>query len=944
MNDDIYNELFINAPAGYIVCGIGGEIIDANLVARGMLLPDGDFPPGARLVDYMASEYHGPLADFLRGFASDEALSNCVVSPGQAGSGKRYIRINGRMVSGGGFPGNGDRLLLMLADVTREMQEIRALRISEEKYWAMMNFGSDAIIMFDYDGIISEANLKALALFGYARKGFLGTHLDALYPPELYPQYKKIFDDIMLRGTASVSDIDIATMGGGRIPVDITGSVVEYGGKSLIQMIFRDISEKKKAEQALRESEERYRKLVELAPDGIGIHVDGKLEFMNETGLNLAGFDTPEAAKGFEVINLIHPDDREKVLERMKRILISGEKLAPVRERVLNVKGREYYAESNSVVFDYQGRKAMMVYTRDITDKMTADEALRYSEETTRALLNATTDRIALLDTSWNILAVNNASIIAGGVSAEELIGKNILEILPKELVESRRVKLAEAVATGKPLTITDIERDHVTVSSVYPIVNDRGKVERIAIYARDITEQVNAEKALRYSEETNRALLNATTDRIILVDPAGCILTLNNALAEIRGISVENLIGKNIFKVLPADVAEFRQEKLGEVVESGKPLSFTDEENGRVIVSSLYPVVNDKGLVERIAVFARDITEQINAESEKSRLLSEMNQIFSISTIGLCLIRNDCTILRANNTYLQMFGFKQDITGHKCTELPEEEQCRNGRCLLKLPDKKTEINEYEVSGVREGIEYHYLVSEVSFYNPKGVVIGMLRSVADITAIRRLEKELITVSDRERQLIGQDLHDEIGQIMTGMAFMIEKLEKRLRKNNYPETTMAAEINGLNNDAIEKMRDIIKGLDPVLLSENDLMPALSQLADDTFRLYGSRVKFSRDIPPECLDMRESTQVYYIIREAIHNAIKHGRADMIEIGFTGSPGFYEVVITNNTKEQVRKKKTPSSGMGVSIMKYRAEMIGADFSSGAVDGGYRVSIKKA
>lgn len=819
MNDDLYYELFINAQAGYLVCGHGGDVISANPAALAMLHAEGDIPPGAVFMDFIISEYREELADFIKGLVAGTASGDCLVALSRMPGGKIFIRVNGRAISGEMGAG---RIFLTLTDVTREMQEIRALRISEEKYWAMMNFGSDAIIIFDYDGYISEANIKALSLFGYNKRDFLGKHLDELYPRDQYPQYKRILDDILLMGSTSISDMDIVTRDGRRVPVDITGSVVEYGGKTLTQIIFRDITEKKMVGQALRESEERYRKLVELAPDSIGVHVDGKIEFINETGLRLSGFNSLEEAKGFDVLRLIHPDDREKVMERMKRILLSGEMLAPVRERVVNVKGDTYYAESNSVGFDYQGKKAMLVYTRDITDKMMAEEALRFSEE-------------------------------------------------------------------------------------------------------------------------TNRALLNATTDRIVLIDPGGIILALNDAVAERHGSSIEGMIGKNIWDYFPEDVASFRQEKTAELVSTGIPLKFTDEDNGRIIVSSLYPIIGKAGSVERIAVYARDITEQINAEADKSRLLSEMNQIFSISTAGLCVIGNDCRILRANGTYHRMFGYTADITGRLCHDLMEEGECRSSLCLLKKHVENIAFNEFEVSGSREGVEFHYLVSEVPFYNQKGTGIGILRSVADITTIRRLEKELIRVSDRERQLIGQDLHDEIGQIMTGMAFMIEKLEKRMRKNDYPETEMVAEINELNNGAIARMRDIIKGLDPVLLSENNLMPALRQLAEDVNRLYGSAVQFNTDFSPDGMDVRESTQIYYIIKESVHNAIKHGRADRVEVEFDLTSEGYQVMIRNRVREKAHGKKSTLGGMGLNIMKYRSEMIGADFSSRLENGEYRVTLKK-
>jgi len=821
MGNVTFNDLLNLMPEGCLVCGAGGEIVSANTACREILFQDTVQMEGAMLADLFEADSRAVLADYLAGLEAGPGPAGITVSPAWRTGGRRYLKVTGRLLPEGWDAGNRKAVLLYLADITGEVQENRALRISEEKYWAMMNFSGDAILVFDHEGTIADANLKALTLFGYSRKSLLGADLEQLYPSDQYQQQAGIFNEILLLGAYSVSDIDIVNRDGRRIPVDITGSVLEYGEKSLIQIIFRDITEKKRAEMALRESEERYRKLVELAPEVIGVHVDGKLAFLNETGIRLGGFGSLDDAIGFDVLRLIHPDDRAGVIERIRRIFATGEKLAPVRERMITLQGETIYAESNSVVFDYMGSKAMLFYTRDISDKVKAEEALRNSEETNRALLNATPDRIALIDPHGNMLAVNDTIVARAGKTAEEMIENSVWPFLPEETARSRK-------------------------------------------------------------------------------------------------------------------------EKVRQVVEEGKPLSFTDEEIGRVISSSLYPIKAPNGTVTRIAVFARDITEQINMEAEKMRLLSELNQIFNISTIGLCLIKGDCTILRANNTYHRMFGYVWDIAGHRCDELQDGDGCKFKGCLLD-GDESEEKKEYEISCFRDGSECNYLVSETMFYNPRGIGIGVLRSVADITTIRRLEKELISISDRERQLIGQDLHDEIGQVMTGMAFMIEKLEKRMKKKNYPEAPMVAEINELNTGAINRMRDIIKGLAPVLLSENDLMPALAQLAGDARRLFGTEISFPREIHPDGLEAGDATQIFYIIRESVHNAIKHARASRIDVQFSNGPAGYEIVIFNDSAVQPHRTRRSSDSMGLNIMKYRAQMIGAELSAESVPGGYLVKLRR-
>ncbi len=823
MNDEVYKGLFESSPAGLLLCGADGGIYLSNAAAASKLLAHRGIPPGASLLDYIAPEDRESvqtlLADTAEGACADVT---CLAALENAAPGKRTLQITAKSMGSGGKGNVAPRIILALNDMSKDYREYRSLRISEEKYRAMMNFCGDAILVFDFGGFLLEANIKALSLFGYSHKAFLGKHLDDLYPPEQYPQYKKIFEEISHNGSAGVSDIDIVTKTGGRIPVDLTGSVVEYSGKSFIQMILRDISQKKKAEKELRESEERYRKLVELAPDSICVHIGGKIVFMNETGLRMAGFSSLEEAVGYDALELVYSEDRKLVMERIQMLQAGTEKLEPIRERLINVNGELYYAESNSVTLDYNGEKAMLVYTRDIS-------------------------------------------------------------------------------------------------------------------------RQVQADRALRDSEETTRALINATPDWILLLDESGTVLAANGGFASAYDLPLEKIIGECVWTILPKGVVALRKKKVNEVFTEKKPLKFTDEENGKIIDSTLYPIRNSEGDVDRVAVYARDITEHINAEADKNRLLTELNQIFSISSVGLCVIGNDCTIFRTNSAYMRMLGLEGNIEGRGCKEVMDIKYCDAMKCMLKHSAPLSRMGEYEIVLPRDDMDRNLLVSETPFYGLKGERIGILRSITDITAIRRLEKELINISDHERRLIGQDLHDGIGQVLTGIAFMLEKLEKRMKKNRYPESSILEEIGMLNNDAIDKVKSIIKGLNPVLNDRSSLGPALRQLADETCKFFQVKVNMHFSYPLEELEIGEATQIYYIIREAIHNAIKHGGAGRIDVDISGDMenGYSISIIDDEWKKCAMKIN--GSGMGLNIMKYRAEMTGSDFSCGPFGDGFRVFLKK-
>ncbi|MFQ5472280.1 MAG: diguanylate cyclase domain-containing protein, partial [Dehalococcoidia bacterium] len=154
-----------------------------------------------------------------------------------------------------------------------------------------------------------------------------------------------------------------------------------------------------------------------------------------------------------------------------------------------------------------------------------------------------------------------------------------------------------------------------------------RGAVVGLAIFSRDITEMKRSEDALRESRETVKALLNAPTDAALLIDPSGTILALNQNAADRlsrharRKLPLEKLVGRCVYDLFPADLADTRRARNDEVVASGTPARFEDARNGRWYDNSTYPVLGPTGDVISLAIFTRDITDQKIAEQMMKKL-----------------------------------------------------------------------------------------------------------------------------------------------------------------------------------------------------------------------------------------------------------------------------------------------------------------------------------
>jgi PAS domain S-box-containing protein len=216
----------------------------------------------------------------------------------------------------------------------------------------------------------------------------------------------------------------------------------------------------------------------------------------------------------------------------------------------------------------------------------------------------------------------------------------------------------------------------------------------------------------------------------------------------------------------------------------------------------------------------------------------------------------------------------------------------------------------------------------------------VIASGIDITERKRLEKTILDISAREQRRIGQDLHDGLGQHLTGIAFMSKVQEQKLMEKNLPEAGDAAKIVNLVNEAIHKTRVLARGLLPVVSDAHGLMSALQQWAGEVEDLFAVSCQFQCVTPVLIHDDTAATHLYYIAREAVNNAIKHGHARQILIRL--ATDTYQGSLTIEDDGYGIGKVAPGNkGMGMHLMNYRARMVGGSLEvQRSATGGTRVS----
>ena len=321
------------------------------------------------------------------------------------------------------------------------------------------------------------------------------------------------------------------------------------------------------------------------------------------------------------------------------------------------------------------------------------------------------------------------------------------------------------------------------------------------------------------------------------------------------------------------------------------------------------------------------DITDLKRTEEA---LQEERNVVSAIlHTVGALVVVLDPEgrIIRFNRACEQTSGYSfAEVAGLKIWDLlmvPEQVDRFKSDFQQLCSDQLT--SDYEGYLVkRDGARRLIAWSSAVLPGNDGVPAYIIATGIDITERKHLEKTILEISAREQRRIGQDLHDGLGQHLTGIAFMSKVQEQKLVEKGLPEAGDAAKIVKLVNDAIHKTRELARGLLPVVSEAEGLMSALEQWAGEVEDLFGVSCRFECLTPVLIHDDTVATHLYHIAREAVNNAIKHGHARQIVIRLASDQ--HQGALTIQDDGYGIGNLTPGNkGMGLHLMNYRARVDG-------------------
>lgn len=414
------------------------------------------------------------------------------------------------------------------------------LKESEEKFREIFNNANDMIALLELKenetpGQFIEINEVGLKRLGYSRDEFL-----KLDPPKIN-DLKKLdigekAQELSKKGQTTFETVHV-TKDGKKIPIETNIHHFKMNGKKVGLGVSRDISERKKAENALKESEKRYRKLLENCFDAVVIHYDGKPISANNAAMKLLGVKSPGDFVNIPLVNFVHPDYRETVLKRIEE-MVGNKTVPPMEEKFLSADGKVIDVEVLATGFPYKGKNAVQVVFRDITGRKTTENALKESEEKFRLIFNKANDMISLSEIKENgmpekYIEVNEVGCKRLGYSREELLNMSPVNIIAPDKRNEMPVN-AEVMAKNG---CNNFEMVHITKNGKkIPVevnghrINYKGRKVYLTV-SRDITKHKQMAKALKHeaflasenakalkeSEEKFREIFNNANDMITL-------------------------------------------------------------------------------------------------------------------------------------------------------------------------------------------------------------------------------------------------------------------------------------------------------------------------------------------------------------------------------------------------------------------------------------------
>jgi len=390
-------------------------------------------------------------------------------------------------------------------DITDRKHAEEALRLSEGRYRALVDSSPDAITQSDLNGTILMCNRQTALLHGYERpEDLIGTSVFALFPPDELQRANMNLEKTLKDGVIRSAIYRLVKRDGSQFDAELSATVISDadGKPSSFMALTRDIGERKRMEEALRQSEERFSRLAQAAFEAVAIHDEGKILDANPAFANLFGYEFAELI-GKDVLDFPAPESREMV---RRKLFMRDER--PYEAVGLRKDGTTFVGELTGRRITYQGRVVRVTAIRDISERKRAEEAIAAEKERLAVTLRSIGDGVITTDTKGGIVLMNRVAEDLTGWTQHDAQGRplaTVFSIINEITRQPCDNPVARVFSTGQVIELANhtllVARDgseRIIADSGAPIKDRNGKTIGVVLVFRDMTEKQKSLAAMQ--------------------------------------------------------------------------------------------------------------------------------------------------------------------------------------------------------------------------------------------------------------------------------------------------------------------------------------------------------------------------------------------------------------------------------------------------------------
>ena len=847
--------------------------------------------------------------------------------------------------------------LAAVRDITDRKKVEKALKESEARLKRFSHITTEGIIIHK-NGITIDANQAILHMLGYSADDLVGQNIIKKLAS---PEYYQIINKNIKKEYVKPHDIKVFKKDGTLLPVEVEATnYADLKGESVRAVVFRDITQRREMETALRESENKYRSLAETSSDLIfTFDIHGKLTYLSPVIKKMSGYFADEILHR-NFWEFVVPEYVQLTIEKFKSG-ISGEYIPLYEIELIHKSGKKIPVELNiTSLFDAEGNIiGRLAVARDITNRKKAEKALKESEARLKRFSQITKEGI-IIHKDGIVVDVNQAILNMLGYSADELIGQNIIKKLaaPKYLQIIKRNTKKEHV---KQYDIEVIKKDGTLLPveiAATNYTNTNGEVLQAVVF-RDISRRLEMEKALRESENKYRSLAEVSIDMILTYDLQGKITYVNPVVEKISGYTPEEVIGKAFISYISPEFVDFALVSFHKGKEAETIPIFELElihKSGRRVPIELNPTstYDTEGKITGSLTIIRDITVRKRAE----RKLLLRDKALNVAANAIIITNADGEIEWINKAFTKLSGFSEkevlgkftiDLVGSGKQDKAFYEDMHN---ILKSGQIWTgEFNDRRKNGTLYEVEE--VITPVTDKN--GKVEHLIGIMNDISERKIAERELLAAKEKAEEssrLKSAFLANMNHEIRTPMNAIMGFSELMLEATSKERTTYAKIVNNSAGQLLHLIDDVIflSRLQSEKLPVKKIIFSPANLMNEILFMFDlpevkKGLEFQTRLPENGGNIAmeaDVDKIRQVLTNFISNAIKYTEEGYVKLGFeirNNNILFFEedsgMGVPKKEQQHIfeaffRGSKAESSairgtGLGLNIAKELVELMG-------------------